>query len=152
MVSIAANRCISRYACPGMKWVKTLVFRVRLCTSPLRSTISKAKLPFWLTGEKVSRLRCPLRTPGTLLDKLADAGADTGTSCLVSIGCGMAFGAVNKLLGFDGNGNTSAMSDLPIMVQVEVRSRTWALLAEKAACWLRRGRIFTCLSLDAGLS
>ena len=118
-----------------MRWVKTLVFRVRLCTSPLRSTISKAKLPFWLTGEKVSRLRCPLRTPGTLLDKLADAGADTGASCLVSIGCGMAFGAVNKVLGFDGN--TSAMFDLPITVQVEVRSRTRALLAEQAACWLR---------------
>ena len=97
-----------------MRWVKTLVFRVRLCTSPLRSTISKAKLPFWLTGEKVSRLRCPLRTPGTLLDKLADAGADTGASCLVSIGCGMAFGAVNKVFGFDGS--TSAMFDLPITV------------------------------------
>lgn len=67
-------------------------------------------------------MRCPLRTPGALLDELADAGADTGASCLVSIGCGMAFGAVNKVLGFDGN--TSAMFHLPITVQVEVRSRT----------------------------
>ena len=93
----------------------TLVFRVRLCTSPLRSTRSKAKLPFWFTGENVSRLRCPLRTAGTLLDKVADAGADTGAGCLVSIGCGTAFGAVNKVLEFADN--TSAMSDRPINPQ-----------------------------------
>lgn len=80
--------------------MKTLVFRVRLCTSPLLSTRSKAKLPFWLTGEKVSRLRCPLRTPGVILGKVVDAGVDTSAGCLVSMGCGMAFGAVVKVLGF----------------------------------------------------
>lgn len=35
----------------------TLVLRVRFFTSPLFSTRSKAKLPFWLTAESVSRFR-----------------------------------------------------------------------------------------------
>ena len=111
---------------------KTLVFRVRLCTSPLRSTRSKAKLPSWLTGEKVSRLRCPLRTPEGLLDKAADAGADTGAGCLVSIGWGMAFGGVNKFLGF--TDNTSVIFDVPTTAQAQARCRTEALLVEKVAC------------------
>lgn len=55
----------------------------------------------------MSRLRCPLRTPGVILGKIADAGADISAGCLVSMGCGMAFGAVNKVLGF--SGTTSAM-------------------------------------------
>lgn len=97
-----------------LEWegVKTLVFRVRLCTSPLRSTRSKAKLPSWLTGEKVSRLRCPLRTPEGLLGKVADGGANTGANCLVLIGRGLALGAVNKFLGF--NGDASVIFDMPI--------------------------------------
>ncbi len=35
----------------------TFVFFVRLRTKPDLSTLSNSKLPFWLTGEKVSRLR-----------------------------------------------------------------------------------------------
>ena len=38
-----------------------------------------------------------------LLGKAVVAGADTEAGCLVSMGCGMAFGAVNKVLGFAGN-------------------------------------------------
>ena len=93
--------------------LKTLVFRVRLCTSPLRSTRSKAKLPSWLTGEKVSRLRCPLRTLEGLLDKDADAGTDDDddVGCLVSMGLGRVFGADNKLAGF--TDTTSVMTDMP---------------------------------------
>lgn len=96
----------------GACWVNAFVFRVRFCTSPLLSTRSKAKLPFWLTGEKVSRLRCPLLTPGVLLGKAVVAEAVTGAGCLVSMGCGMAFGAVNKVLGFAGN--ISAIFGVPI--------------------------------------
>ena len=57
----------------------------------------------------MSRFRCPLRRLWLLFDRLADVGPDNGADCLVSIGCGMAFGAVNKALGFAGN--TSAMCD-----------------------------------------
>lgn len=39
----------------------TLVFLVRLDTTPLFSTRSNSKLPFWLTGEKVSSARCEFR-------------------------------------------------------------------------------------------
>ena len=88
---------------------ETLVFRVRLCTSPLRSTRSKAKLPFWLTGEKVSRLRCPFRTPAVFLGNVADGGAAVVAECLVSIGCGMALDGVKEFFGLAGN--TSAMFD-----------------------------------------
>lgn len=103
----------------GAEYVDTFVFRVRLCTSPLLSTRSKAKLPFWLTGEKVSRLRCPLRTPEAILGRVVDAGADPGSGCFVSMGCGMAFGAVNEVLGFADK--TSAMFDVPMVAQAE----TW---------------------------
>ncbi len=41
------------------------------------------------------------------MGKVADAGADPWAACLVSIGCGMAFGGVNKVLG--SAGSTSAM-------------------------------------------
>ena len=58
----------------------TLVFLVRLFTSPLLRTRSKAKLPFSLTGENVSRPRCPLRVPGVIL------GAELTVSVLVSMG------------------------------------------------------------------
>ena len=51
----------------------------------------------------MSRLRCPLRTPGVMLGKVADAGADTGAGYLVSMGRSMAFGAVDKVLGSAGN-------------------------------------------------
>ena len=55
----------------------------------------------------MSRLRCPLRTPGVMLGKVADAGADTGADTgagyLVSMGRSMAFGAVDKVLGSAGN-------------------------------------------------
>lgn len=122
-----------------LEWegLKTLVFRVRLCTSPLRSTRSKAKLPSWLTGEKVSRLRCPLRTPEELLGKVAaDGGANTEVGCLVFIGRGLALGAVNKLLGFAGD--TSVMSDVPNTTQTtQARCGTEALLADKLAWGLR---------------
>ena len=91
--------------------LRTLVFRVRLCTSPLRSTRSKAKLPSWLTGEKVSRLRCPLRTLGGLLDKDEDVGADNDVGCLVSMGLGRGFGADNKSVGF--TDTTSVMTAMP---------------------------------------
>ena len=91
--------------------MKTLVFRVRLWTSPLRRTRSKAKLPSWLTGEKVSRLRCPLRTLDVLLDRLADAGTTNDGGCLVSMGLGTAFGAVDKFLEFADN--TSVIFDVP---------------------------------------
>ena len=91
--------------------LKTLVFRVRLCTSPLRSTRSKAKLPSWLTGEKVSRLRCPLRTLDGWLDKDADAGAVNDVGCLVSMGLGRAFGADNKFAG--STVTASVMTDTP---------------------------------------
>lgn len=57
----------------------------------------------------MSRLRCPLRTPGVMLGKVADAGADIGAGYLVSMGRSMALGAVDKVLG--SAGNTSVMFD-----------------------------------------
>ena len=42
-----------------------------------------------------------------MLGKVVDGGADDEAGCLVSIGSGITFGAVNKVLGFAGN--TSAM-------------------------------------------
>ena len=65
----------------------------------------------------MSRLRCPLRIPGVILGKDADTGADTGAGCLVSMGCGIAFGAVLKILG--SAGNTSVMFDVPINAQAQ---------------------------------
>ena len=62
----------------------------------------------------MSRLRCPLRTPEVILVKLADGGADTGAGCLVSMGCGTAFGGYNEVLGF--GGNTSAIFDVSMAV------------------------------------
>ena len=91
--------------------LRTLVFRVRLCTSPLRSTRSKAKLPSWLTGEKVSRLRCPLRILEGLLDKDVDVGTDNDVGCLVFMGLGKGFGADNRSAGF--SDTTSVMTDMP---------------------------------------
>lgn len=41
----------------------TCLLLVRRNTLPLFRTRSNSKLPFSLTGEKVSRLRCPLRKP-----------------------------------------------------------------------------------------
>lgn len=38
-----------------------------------------------------------------MLGKVVDGGADDGAGCLVSMRCGIAFGAVNKVLGFAGN-------------------------------------------------
>lgn len=61
-----------------------MVFLVRLCTSPLRRVRSNAKLPFWLTGEKVSRFRCPLLTPGAVMPGLL-LDAEAVRVCLVSI-------------------------------------------------------------------
>ncbi len=64
----------------------------------------------------MSRLRCPLRTPGVLLDKAADMGAGPSVGCLVSIGCRMAFGGVNKFLELD----ASAMFDVPNAAQAQL--------------------------------
>lgn len=50
-----------------------------------------------------------------MLGKVADGEADTGASCLVSMGCGIALGAVNKVVDFAGI--TSAMFDVPITAQ-----------------------------------
>ena len=66
-----------------------------------------------------------------LLNKAADAGAATGADCLVSIGCGMAFGAVNRVLGFDGS--TSAIFGLTMNAQAEARCRSQTGFAEEAA-------------------
>lgn len=51
----------------------TLVFLVLFSTNPLFKTRSNSKLPFWLTGEKVSRLRCEARI------RLADVGGGSVT-------------------------------------------------------------------------
>lgn len=52
-----------------------------------------------------------------ILGKVTDAGTDTGAECLASIGCGMAFGAVNMVLEFAGD--TSAMFNVPIAAQAQ---------------------------------
>ena len=72
----------------------------------------------------MSRLRCPLRTPGVLLGKAVDAGADTGADRPVSMGCGMAFGA---MLGFAGK--ISAIFDGPIVAEAQTRCCTDTFLA-----------------------
>lgn len=83
----------------------TFVFRVRLCTSPLLSTRSKAKLPFWLTGEKVSRFRCPLRNAGVSLG----AGSELSVvDRLVSMGWGFERGSFCGL-----EGRTTAITAMP---------------------------------------
>jgi hypothetical protein len=52
---------------------RTLVFLVRFCTYPLFKTRSNSKLPFWFTGEYVSRFRCEFRI------RLADVGGGSVT-------------------------------------------------------------------------
>ena len=39
---------------------QTFVFFVRFNTFPDLMILSKSKLPFWLTGENVSKVKCPL--------------------------------------------------------------------------------------------
>lgn len=73
----------------------TFVFRVRLCTSPLFSTRSNTKLPFWLTGEKVSRFRCPLRIPGVV--SFGDIVEESGGS-LMSTGFATSLGSTSAIV------------------------------------------------------
>jgi hypothetical protein len=47
----------------------TLFFSTRFSTLPLFSTLSNSKLPFWLTGENVSRFRWPLRKGTDVVEK-----------------------------------------------------------------------------------
>ena len=47
---------------------------------PLFRTRSNSKLPFSLTGEKVSRLRCPLRKPDMDRERVAGAVDCEGSS------------------------------------------------------------------------
>ena len=71
----------------------------------------------------MSRLRCPLRIPGVKLGKDADRGAGIGAGCLVSMGCGMAFGAVLKVLG-SADDTSSVMFDMPINAQAPAQCHT----------------------------
>ena len=53
-----------------------------------------------------------------ILGTVVDGGAGNGAGCLVSMGCGMAFGAVNNALGF--TGTTSAIVDVQVAVQAQI--------------------------------
>ena len=52
-----------------------------------------------------------------MLGTVVDGDADNGAGCLVSMGCGIPFGAVNIALEFAGN--TSAIFDVQIAVQAQ---------------------------------
>lgn len=75
----------------------------------------------------MSRLRCPLRTPGVIFGEVADVGADTGAGCLVSMGCGRVFGRVD---GVRFGSSTSAILDVSIEGQphIQCHNKTLFLL------------------------
>ncbi len=64
-----------------------------------------------------------------MLGTVVDGGAGNGAGCLVSMGCGIAFGAVNNALEFAGN--TSAIVDVQIAVQARGQCFSRALFAGK---------------------
>ena len=80
-----------------------------------------------------------------MLGTVVDGGADNGASCLVSMGCGMVFSAVNNALEFAGN--TSAMIDVQIAVQAQGQCFSRTLFEGS-----HRGWQFTGSSLNGGLS